>query len=84
MIDILYGTALHRYLVKITKESPDGTSTVKVEDLISHFDIRTLRGQKFFGDLILKLRDKELEGLHKECMARVEVEIDKFNAIVMN
>lgn len=84
MINILYGTALHRYQLRVTKESPTGVSTVEVDSLISPHDIRTLRGQEYFGGLIKQIKESEQEGLHQNCMVRVEIELEQFNAIVMN
>ncbi len=84
MIDVLYGTALHRYQLKIIREGPNGVSTVVIESLISPFDIRTVKGQEFFGGLIKSIQEKELETVHPNCMARVEVELEQFNVIVMN
>ncbi len=84
MIDILYGTALHRYLLKVTRENPNGTASVVVGSVISKFDIRTLKGQEYFGGLIKQIKESEQEGLHQNCMVRVEVELEQFNVIVMN
>ena len=84
MINVLYGTPLHRYQLKITTEHPDGTASVEVEGLISQFDIRTLRGQEYFGSLINQIKELEQEGMHENCMVRVEVELEQFNVIVMN
>lgn len=84
MIDVLYGTALHRYQLKITRENPNGTASVELENVISQFDIRTLKGQEYFGGLIKQIKESEQEGLHENCMVRVEIELEQFNVIVMN
>ncbi len=84
MIDVLYGTALHRYQLKITRENPNGTASVVVGSVISQFDIRTLRGQEYFKSLMLEIKEKEMESLSENCGVLVEFALEQANVIVMN
>ncbi len=84
MVDVLYGTALHRYQLKITRENPNGTASVELENVISQFDIRTLKGQEYFRSLMIQIKEKEMESLSENCGVLVEFALEQANVIVMN
>jgi len=84
VINILYGQALHRYLIKITKEQPSGIATIETEVMVSPYDSTTLRGKNALIELAREIQKEVEKELYEGCFGFVDIILEQKNAIVLN
>lgn len=84
MIDILYGQAFHRYLVRITKEHPNGVATVETEVMVSPYDSTTLRGKNALVELAREIEREVSKDLYEGYFGAVDIILEQKNVIIMN
>jgi len=84
VIDILYGQALHSYLIRIEVEAPDGTVKTKQLNYVSQFDIVTKGGADKLYEKMREVWEDVSSQTKVGCFVSVNVVLQRRNAIVMN
>ncbi len=84
MIDVLYGQALHSYIIKIEVEAPDGTVETKQLNYVSHFDIATKGGANKLYEVMREVWVRISSQTKVGYFVSVNIVLQRRNAIVMN